>query len=243
MINQIEQNYVPPKYGSRRFNCPSCSAFSGQKWFEGLNSFDVIYLEPSLREVTGEEDQFIHIVNGHYNDNVFAISFCIGCEKPSFWIEGKLVYPQRSSVPFPHSDMPEEIKKLYNEARSIVTMSPRASVAILRLAVEKILPLLGAKKGKINDMIGELVGKGLPHRIQMALDSLRVIGNEAVHPGKIDLDGIDGKETAVALFGVLNFVVEKMLTEPREIEDIYSLLPDSTKKGIDERDNKALTKQ
>ncbi|MCY9226219.1 DUF4145 domain-containing protein [Bacillus haynesii] len=99
------------------------------------------------------------------------------------------------------------------------------------------------KKGKINDMIGEVVGKGLPHRIQMALDSLRVIGNEAVHPGKIDLDGIDGKETAVALFGVLNFVVEKMLTEPREIEDIYSLLPDSTKKGIDERDNKALTKQ
>jgi len=39
------------------------------------------------------------------------------------------------------------------------------------------------------------------------MDSLRVIGNNAVHPGEMDLT--DDTEAASALFNLLNFVVEE----------------------------------
>ena len=43
-------------------------------------------------------------------------------------------------------------------------------------------------KGKnIDDDIGALVKRGLDARIQKALDVVRVVGNNAVHPGQIDL--------------------------------------------------------
>ncbi|ARV97886.1 hypothetical protein S100757_01033 [Bacillus subtilis subsp. subtilis] len=233
----MEQKYVPSEYGKPRFNCPSCAAFSAQDWYEYVEGdYGQLQLERYLREVTGEEKHFNHIVNGFYSNNVFAMSMCASCEKPSFWVKGQLVYPQTSPVPSPHSDMPEEIKKLYEEASSIVMVSHRASVAILRLAVEKLLPELGAKKDTIDKMIGELVSKGLPESIQKALDSLRVIGNNAVHPGKIDLEGEDGFEVALSLFNLLNFVVEKMITEKNKINEIYSLIPKGMKKRIESRD-------
>jgi hypothetical protein len=76
---------------------------------------------------------------------------------------------------------------------------------------------------------------GLPSAIQKSLDSVRVIGNDAVHPGKIDLR--DDVKTAKALFKLVNIIAEKMITEVREIEEIYESLPDEKRKQIKERDN------
>jgi hypothetical protein len=70
--------------------------------------------------------------------------------------------------------------------------------------------------------------------VQQALDSVRVIGNEAVHPGTIDLK--DNRETANQLFRLVNFIAQKMLTEPREIDEIYNGLPKDKLKSIEERD-------
>ena len=46
---------------------------------------------------------------------------------------------------------------------------------------------MGEKGKDINTDIGNLVKKGLPIKVQESLDILRVIGNEAVHPGQLDL--------------------------------------------------------
>lgn len=53
---------------------------------------------------------------------------------------------------------------------------------------------LGGGKN-IDDDIVRLVKKGLNQTIQKALDAARVIGNEAVHPGTLDLK--DNHDTAL----------------------------------------------
>lgn len=76
----------------------------------------------------------------------------------------------------------------------------------------------------------------MPEKIQKALDSVRVIGNNAVHPGQIDLK--DDTDTAISLFKLLNMIVEIMITQPKKVDEIYGKLPTSAKEAIKKRDKK-----
>jgi hypothetical protein len=146
-----------------------------------------------------------------------------------------MVYPFGSAnAPLPDVDLPASPRADYEEARSIVDRSPRGAAALLRLAVQKLCKALGEPGENINTDIGSLVHKGLDPRVQRALDSLRVIGNEAVHPGVLDLE--DDRDTAIALFGLINFIVEQQIRRPREIDALYDMLPEGKRKGIEDRD-------
>lgn len=240
----MHQHYVPPVYGETSFNCPNCLAFSQQNWYETrFNEQEGEYvLEEQLITISiSDINPFLSVgVNGFRIDNLSAMSMCYQCGEVAYWIKGNMVYPHSSMAPLPNSDMPEDVIEIYNEAREVHNLSPRASTALLRLALEKLLPQLGAKKAKVDTMIGELVGKGLPKEVEKALDSLRVIGNEAVHPGTIDLN--DNADVAFALFKLLNVVVDRMITQQKEIDEIYNLIPEGKLKGINERNNKVLNK-
>ncbi|WP_407299148.1 hypothetical protein [Morganella morganii] len=48
----------------------------------------------------------------------------------------------------------------------------------------------------------------------MVADSLRLAGNGAVHPGKIDSDNIS--EITTELFEFINLIVDKLITEPKK---------------------------
>ena len=119
-------------------------------------------------------------------------------------------------------------------ATEILEKSPRAAAALLRLAIQKLCRQLGEKGKDLNEDIGELVKKGLPVKIQKALDIVRVIGNESVHPGQINLD--DNNETAHRLFELINLIANTMITQPKEIDNIYNTLPKEKLKSITERD-------
>ena len=80
------------------------------------------------------------------------------------------------------------------------------------------------------------VQKGLPAKIQQALDSVRVIGNHSIHPGQINID--DNPEVASMLFKLVNIIVDKMITEEKEVQDIYDTLAQSAKAEIERRDSK-----
>lgn len=147
---------------------------------------------------------------------------------------GRLVYPSKLTSPLPHKDLPGSCKSEYDEARYVLPFSPRAAAALLRLCIEKVCKELGASGKDLNRDVGELVKRGLDSRIQKALDVVRVTGNNAVHPGTMDL--ADDNELVDKLFKLVNLIVEEMITKPNEINSLYGALPESARQAIEKRD-------
>ncbi|WP_319477376.1 DUF4145 domain-containing protein [Marispirochaeta aestuarii] len=168
--------------------------------------------------------------------NLF-IAECYICSKVSIWIFDKIIYPRFTIDVQPNEDMPETVKKLFEEAKLIVNDSPKGSAALLRLAVEYLCEELGAKGKTLDNKIGYLVSKGLDKRVEQALDSLRVIGNESVHPpGEINLD--DKRELSLELFELLNFICDDMITREKRIKKVYDMIPKEKLEGIENRNKK-----
>jgi hypothetical protein len=94
--------------------------------------------------------------------------------------------------------------------------------------------LLGEQGKKIDDDIASLVKKGLPVKVQKALGTVRVIGNEAVHPGQVDLT--DTPEIAQSLFDLLNIIADEMISKPKKIDEMFARLPENKKAAIAKRD-------
>ena len=203
--------YESPKFEETAFNCPFCNAYANQSWHA------------------------TKIITGYILEDT-RMCFCGHCDRYSIWHEKSMVFPDFSGIEQANQDLNKGIQNDYQEAASIINKSPRGSAALLRLAIQKLCMQLGEKGKDINTDIGNLVKKGLSVKVQQSLDALRVIGNEAVHPGQLDLK--DDIETASSLFKLVNFIAEKMITEPKDIEAVYNKIPDSKKKQIQERDKK-----
>ncbi|PFC85555.1 hypothetical protein CN272_20935 [Bacillus anthracis] len=159
---------------------------------------------------------------------------CAHCNEDSFWYKEKMIYPSKSPAPNPHPDIPADIIDDYNEAANILNNSPRGAAALLRLALQKLMKSLGESGSHIDSDIKSLVQKGLPVQIQQALDVLRVIGNESVHPGSIDMK--DNQEIAIKLFELINIIVQNQITQPKEINSLFESLPEGKRKAIAKRD-------
>ena len=181
--------FTSPKHGLDAFNCPYCDAYSVQNWSDDAHFYD-------------EE-------LGSYSVSTFLIevSQCAHCNTQCLWVDRKMVIPDSGQMPLPNEDLTKEIKGDYLEAASIMQKSPRAAAALLRLALQKLCKQLGGKGQNIQQDIDALLEKGLPAGVLEAMDSVRIIGNEALHPGQIDLR--DDEETATLLFNLINFVAEK----------------------------------
>jgi hypothetical protein len=146
-----------------------------------------------------------------------------------------LVYPGRKAGVAPNQDIPPEIRGDFEEARGIFDQS-RGAAALLRLVIQKLCAYLGEAGKKIDEDIASLVKKGLNPQVQQALDVVRVIGNEAVHPGTIDLR--DDRPTAERLFDLVNLIADQMITYPKHVQEMYDKLPASKLEGIRKRDQR-----
>lgn len=211
-------SYEPPGFKKSAFNCPLCNAYAQQEWRS-------IY----HRVPTGGFSQIEEL----------GTASCSHCEGYSLWHFEKMIYPEDSGVPLPNPDLQEDIKQDYSEARGIVNKSPRGAAALLRLCIQKLCQQLGEAGKNINDDIASLVKKGLSPMIQQALDFVRVIGNNAVHPGQIDLK--DDRDIAMKLFDLINRIAEVMITQPKETAKLYETLPESYKQQVEKRDKGSTT--
>ncbi|AVU12451.1 hypothetical protein BV504_21185 [Halomonas sp. 'Soap Lake  len=176
-----------------------------------------------------------HIVNLHR-------AKCLKCDENSYWFgdaygenEGKMLFPLVSNAPPPHPDMPKEVKSDYLEARDVLPHSSKAAAALVRLALQRLCIHLG-KSSNINTAIGQLVKDGLPQGVQRALDAIRIIGNESVHPGEIQDEDID--KSVGAMFELLNYIVQDRITRFKEIDALYESLPEGKRQGVEQRDKK-----
>lgn len=182
----MKAQYIPPKLRAKAFNCPNCHVYAKQHWY---------YMRAS-EEKSGYGLQ--------YSNTKFHVSNCENCDFPTIWLGEKIIFPIHSTSEPPNSDLSEDIKADYEEARTIANLSPRGAAALLRLVIQKLCAHLGQPGKNINTDIKALVAKGLPPKVQEALDSVRVIGNDAVHPGMINLR--DDRETVNKLFRLVNFI-------------------------------------
>jgi hypothetical protein len=164
-------------------------------------------------------------------------SSCYNCDQIAVWVCEQMIYPQRGEAPPANPDLPPDIAQDYNEASSVLDLSPRGAAALLRLSIQKLCKHLGESGSNINKDIGALVKKGLDPRVQKSLDAVRVIGNHAVHPGTIDLH--DDRATAENLFRLVNIIADILISQPKQIDEVYARLPDEDRKAIEKRDGKA----
>ena len=238
-----------PSIKKSAFNCPHCNAYAKQDWLELYADFKPEnsplpkpYSPPRFRpanykpspviDYTGAKELRLIAFNTH-------IARCQKCQKLSIWAGNNLVFPQHGIAPSANADMPDDICQDYEEASCILNASPRGAAALLRLAIQKLCKDLCKEIGKpgkdLNEDIGLLVNKGrISVEVQQALDAVRVIGNNAVHPGQIDLR--DNDEVAESLFGLLNLIVEKTISERKRLDEIYSKLPEGALEAIKNRD-------
>ena len=217
--------HQPPKFREPAFHCPHCNTLAQQN-FDNLTFLDKRTLSTIYTTV--------------------HMSKCLHCNKTLLWLEDNdgsaiIIYPHISVAQTPHEDMPEDCKALYTEAQQVLPFSKRAAVALIRLIVQKLMPHLGQDtKNDLDACIGNLVRNGLSQNIQQALDTCRVIGNHAVHPGTIDFE--ETPEVANHLLGIVNFLVEELIARPKRNATMFANLPAPALKAIEERNEKSLTK-
>lgn len=212
----IEQYYSPAAYGSK-FHCPRCNVYAAQHW---------AYLDAVRRY--GDAT-----FNGHLDDE-YLVSRCSHCNEELLWYDKKLIYPHTTSVELPNEDLTDEIKDLYREAALILNDSPRASAALLRLALQLLLKELGGAGKHIDADIKAIVARGIDPQVQKAMDIIRVFGNNGAHPGEIQLN--EDLELVKKMFELINFIATKMITSKKEIDSLFDSLPEGVKDAIERRD-------
>jgi hypothetical protein len=202
--------YVAPQLHVQAFTCPHCGAFAQQSWTA----------LPAGSTMTS---------------NVLR-SRCQFCSKIALWYLERMVYPAVSIGPLPHEDMPTTVRDLFLEARDVGARSPRAAAALLRLSLQILIQDLTPQAGgNLNTGIASLVADGGLHpQVRQAMDVVRVVGNNAVHPGELQMD--EDSDLVPALFGLINLVVEQVISRPKQVSDLFSSLPAGALEQIRRRD-------
>lgn len=232
--------FTPATFGEEAFNCPYCGVYAAHTWFLACVA-SPHYNQPNTSEPQGTGYfSFSHAEYSSVRIEGLNVSSCTHCRAPSLWLKNRLLLPFNSNAEPAHEDMPEPVHALYEEAAQIVDASPRGAAALLRVALEELTHELGCDPRKrITDKIGELVAKGLSPEVIMALDIVRVTGNNASHPsGMLLLD--DNRETATALFQIINFIVEQAISHKKRLEEMHNHLPEGIRQQIEQRNRKAL---
>jgi hypothetical protein len=217
--------YVEPNLAGNAFHCPHCGTYAHMRW---------VWLVKNQKRTD------------------FIEACCSHCENSSLWLisesevsngsliptQGEMILPDFGLSPLPESDMPEDVKVDYLEAARIFSRSPRGAAALLRLGLQKLCKHLGQKGENINEDIRALAASHtVPPMVVKVADTVRITGNNAVHPGEMSDDDFD--HVASKMFELINFIVKKAITEPRELESLYQLTPEAPRQSAEKRDAKS----
>jgi hypothetical protein len=194
-------------FKANAFHCPHCGVYAKQEWYNVAKG--------------AVSPKGLDYYEGFVPD--LYLSLCSICRRYALWLNDKIIYPTPSIAPWPIEDMPLNVKEDFLEARSIINTSPKAASAVLRLCLQKLMCYLGETGRNMELAVSSLIKRGLPERFRDALWAVRVIGVDAVPPGQISL--ADDMETAIALFNLINMVVDSTISQPRKVNRMYITLP------------------
>lgn len=102
-----------------------------------------------------------------------------------------LVFPRRKKPKTLSLDIPSDYRQEYEEAYAIINDSPKASAALSRRLLQKLLEDKGnVKKGDLSNQIQQVIdSKQLHTDTANCIDAVRNIGNFAAHPLKSQASG------------------------------------------------------
>lgn len=255
-----------PSVKETAFSCPHCGAYTTQYWHDTYVKY--ISGDRKIPAIPDEMFESIILNNENFSEeakqrlverckkmrlkllfsegnvkpvsveslNNMFLSSCFNCKKWAAWVNEDLIYPPKKFGSLPNQDLPQDVLAVVEEARATIVTSPKGAAALLRLAIQMLCKYLGETGNNLNDDIASLVRKGLKPLVAKSLDVVRVIGNEAVHPGTIDLN--DDKDTAISLFELVNIIADQMITQPKNVDELYAKIPESKRKAIERRDKK-----
>ena len=219
---------IRPEFKKLRFHCPYCGFLVHQTWRD-TEPLRAVVSGPKFTEPFNEVDEFVNL----------GIAECSECSKISVWMNKKIIYPIVSFAPKPDSNMPDNVKEMYKEASLVSIHSPRSAAILLRVATERLTVHLGESnpKDNLDTRIGNLQKKNtLDPRAIKSFDILRVTANEGAHDGLLNLTGVEGAKAVDNLFFAINYIVEKTISEPERLDQMYGKLPQGKLDGIKNRD-------
>ena len=197
--------YKQPVFQESSFTCPHCGISAEMHW-SAVKRYRPVWIG-SIASTT-------------FPDSEIAVAQCRDCESIFVWIDEKMIYPDASGTE-PSQDMPEQAKKTFREAQSILGKSPRGACMMLRLCVEQLLTELGYKQKNLADKIKAAAPEGSP--LRSILNACRLAGNEFVHAGtfeELDKSGLQPELIADALSTFINQVVLQLVSIPKEAREI-----------------------
>lgn len=155
------------------------------------------------------------------------------------------MYPTSLAKQFPDY-IPKAIKKDYEEAYSILSLSPKASATLSRRCLQGMIRdfwKVKVKSGKLYDEINAIKDKISPAQWK-AIDSLRSLGNIGAHMEKdvniiVEID--DGE--AEKLIKLIELLMEKWYIARHDEEELLSSIVEIKKEKDNKKTNRELESQ
>ena len=232
-IDKLEEqiNNDRPEIRKKSFKCPFCNIHARHDWGCWIKDFAQLRLDKQiyrsaleynktyqerLEYIAEKTKDYLH----RYIDKSFTYAKCNNCNKRSIWRvdDDQMIYPAILTASPASKDMPEDVKEFYEEARQIQQFSIKSASALLRIALEKLTIHLGEEKGNLYIRIRNLKDKGVEQEVINTLNIVKIMDNDIEnYIGKINLTGQDNKEIVEKLFWLINYIVKKTITEPKQI--------------------------
>jgi hypothetical protein len=223
---------IEPRLGAEAFSCPHCNAVAHQDWYalflKRERAAEVGVLTPeaapvatpvraeSERDSMTERGQLVERLKK--NELTYAyqtspiglkvkmvnlhVSHCQTCNGFTLWVGGRPVFPinvDKVSAPLVEED--------FEEAAAILTKSPRGAVALMRVCIQKVLPLLKHNGSGPSEYNTEVMRKGLEVEIQEAMEVLQVLRSDPLQ--LTNFDSQEDKEVAFRFINSLKAILER----------------------------------
>ena len=230
--------YVKPRLGAESFSCPYCNTVAHQDWYSLFltpeNAAEVRVLTPETvnvgtlrqddaqRDKIKEIDQFVerlkkNALTYEYQKHPHPlkvkmanlhISNCHSCNGFSLWVGGLLVFPTRIDK------TPELVEEDLEEAAAILNKFPRGAAALMRVCIQKLVPLLEDNGKEFNQRVSSLVRKGLEMEMQQAEEVLQVLRGDSAQLNSLESQA--DRETALRLLDSLKAVLERRMPKTQD---------------------------
>jgi hypothetical protein len=259
-MEEARGKYVSPAIDQIAFNCPHCDALARQFWFSvhadplKADEKPLVATAETVKTLTfgnneeAERDRklkwaeqmassrpFLEVHREFRSRDVqnVSISYCFNCNEMCLWVYDQLIWPRREGFPEPKLHVPPNVRRESEEASQTLEASPRGAAALLRIAIEKLCKELGVSGESPTDDIAFFVREDVDARVQKVLGAAQIIESNAMRPGQIGLG--EDRATAETLSGLVNLICEKMIMEPRHLQEVYTKVREGARTAMEQR--------